>query len=70
MATSVARLPDLEQDHPCFDCAVRELAVCGVLESTALRDFKASGPTVHYDAGETVVFEADQAANVYADFAL
>ena len=66
MATRVATLPDLESDHPCFDCAVRELAVCGVLESAALRSFKAAGPTVHYEAGDTVVFEADEAANVYS----
>ena len=66
MATRVATLPDVERDHPCCDCAIRELAVCGVLESGALRAFKENGPTVHYDAGETVVFEADQAANVYS----
>ena len=65
MATRAATLPDLEGDHPCFDCAVRELAVCGALESAALRAFKEGGPTVHYGAGETVVLEADQAANVY-----
>jgi CRP/FNR family transcriptional regulator len=66
MATRAATLPDLERDHPCFDCAVRELAVCGVLESAALRAFKQGGPTIHYEAGETVVFEADEAANVYS----
>lgn len=66
MASRVATVPDLERDHPCFDCAVRELAVCGVLESSALRAFKESGPTVRYEAGATVVFEADQAANVYS----
>ena len=66
MATRQALLPHLESGHPCFDCAVRELAVCGVLESTALRTFKESGPTVHYEAGDTVVFEADQAASVYS----
>ena len=66
MATRAATLPDLEHDHPCFDCAVRELAVCGVLESAALRAFKDGGPTVHYETGDTVVFEADQAANVYS----
>lgn len=66
MATRAATLPELERDHPCFDCAVRELAVCGVLESAALRAFKEGGPTVHYDSGDTVVFEADQAANVYS----
>jgi CRP/FNR family transcriptional regulator len=66
MATRAATLPELEHDHPCFDCAVRELAVCGVLESAALRAFKEGAPTVRYDAGETVVFEADEAANVYS----
>lgn len=66
MATRFDALPHLERDHPCFDCAVRELAVCGVLEAAALRQFKESGPTVLYDSGETVVFEADQAANVYS----
>lgn len=66
MAIRAASVPYLECDHPCFDCAVRELAVCGVLESAALRAFKEGGPTVHYHAGDTVVFEADQAANVYS----
>lgn len=66
MAGSVALIPELERGHPCFDCAVRELAVCVVLESAALRAFKSTGPTVHYDVGETVVFEADEAANVYS----
>jgi CRP/FNR family transcriptional regulator len=66
MATRAATLPELEHGHPCFDCAVRELAVCGVLESAALRAFKEGAPTVRYDAGETVVFEADEAANVYS----
>lgn len=66
MKTSALPLPPLESGHPCFDCAVRELAVCGVLEADSLRAFKQGGPTVHYDAGETVVFEADEAANVYS----
>lgn len=66
MAARAATLPELEQDHPCFDCAVRELAVCGVLESAPLRAFKESGPTVTYRPGETVVFEADEAASVYS----
>lgn len=65
MASS-APLPQLEQGHPCFDCAVRELAVCGVLESSALRSFKETGPTVHYSTGDTVVFEGDLAGSVYS----
>ncbi len=66
MATRVADLPDLEPGHPCFGCKVRSLAVCGVLEARALRAFKESGITVHYDAGETVVFESDTAACVFS----
>jgi CRP/FNR family transcriptional regulator len=66
MATRAAILPDLEQDHPCADCAVRELAVCGVLDSSALRVFKESGPTVGYRSGDTVVFEGDEAGSVYS----
>jgi len=66
MASLAVSIPELEQGHPCFDCAVRDLAVCGVLESAALRAFKATGPTLRYKAGETVVFEADEAANVYS----
>lgn len=66
MATKGGNLPELEADHPCFDCSVRDLAVCGVLEADALRLFKEGGPSVQYDAGETIVFEADLAANVYS----
>jgi CRP/FNR family transcriptional regulator len=60
------RLSELEHDHPCFSCKVRELAVCGSLESAALREFKEAGPSVDYDAGETVVFEGDSAVNVFS----
>lgn len=66
LATRAADLPQLEPGHPCFDCEVRSLAVCGVLESAALRNFKQTGITVNYDAGETVVFESDVAASVYS----
>lgn len=66
MAARAATLQELEHGHPCFDCAVRDLAVCGVLESDALRAFKDSGPTVQFATGETVVFEADEASEVYS----
>ena len=66
LATRAAELPALEPGHPCFDCKVRSLAVCGVLDSVALRQFKQSGITVHYEPGETVVFESDVAASVYS----
>lgn len=66
LATRSDYLPVLEPSHPCFDCKVRALAVCGVLESAALRDFKQTGITVNYETGETVVFESDVAASVYS----
>lgn len=66
MASRAEAVPELERGHPCFDCAVREIAVCGVLEAAALADFKAAAPTVRYRAGDTVVFEADEAASVYS----
>jgi CRP/FNR family transcriptional regulator len=66
MKTTAETLPVLEPGHPCFDCQVRSLAVCGVLDSLALRQFKETGITVQYDAGETVVFESDLAASVYS----
>lgn len=65
-ATRTVDLPMLEPGHPCYDCEVRSLAVCSVLESAALRDFKQTGITVHYLTGETVVFESDVAASVYS----
>lgn len=67
LMTSTARaIPAIEADHPCFGCAVRELAVCGSLESSALRAFKQTGSSVEFEGGETVVFEGDRAANVYS----
>lgn len=66
MATRAVALPELERDHPCFDCAVRHLAVCGVLEAAALRAFKEAAPTVRYEAGQPVVFEGDPAGSVYS----
>lgn len=66
MRTSAPLLPVLDPGHPCYECAVRELAVCGVLEAPALERFKASAPTAIYSAGATVVFEGDDAESVYS----
>ena len=66
MQSTQGALPELEAGHPCFNCAVRELAVCGSLESAALRRFKEAGPSISYEAGDTVVFEGDRAANAYS----
>ena len=55
----------LEAGHPCFDCAARLQAICGVLDSNELRKFKTSGATVTRAAGETIFFEGDIATHVY-----
>lgn len=57
--------PTLEPNHPCFDCAVRLQAICGVLESDELKAFRASGTTAHVETGETLFFEGDPANSVY-----
>lgn len=62
---TAAKAPELEADHPCFDCAVRLQAICGVLESDELRAFRASGTTARLTPGETLFFEGDVANNVY-----
>lgn len=55
----------LEAGHPCLDCAVRLLAICGVLGSDELRSFKTGGATFQRAAGETIFFEGEPAASVY-----
>ena len=56
---------ELEAGHPCLDCPVRLLAICGILDSEELRKFKTSGATVRRAAGEAVFFEGDVASHVY-----
>ena len=55
----------LDAGHPCLDCAVRLLAICGILDNQELREFKTSGATVKRAAGETIFFEGDDASYVY-----
>jgi len=55
----------LEVGHPCLGCAARLQAICCVLDSNELRDFKTSGATVARAAGETIFFEGDTATHVY-----
>ena len=55
----------LEAGHPCFDCAARLQAICGVLNRDELREFKASGTTVARASGDTIFFEGDIATYVY-----
>lgn len=66
MATAVSNIqPELEREHPCFGCAVRQISLCGVLESDELRRFKATGTTIRLASGETLFMEGDPPAAVY-----
>jgi CRP/FNR family transcriptional regulator len=66
MASAVSDIqPELQQDHPCFGCAVRKISLCGILESDELRRFKAIGKTVQLAAGETLFRESDPPSAVY-----
>lgn len=51
--------------HPCFGCAVRHVAICGVLDGGELAQFRRSGATIDRAAGETVFFEGERATHVY-----
>jgi len=66
MASLPARaLPDLEPRHPCAGCTVRDTAVCGVLGSDDLADFKACGGHQSLGPGQPLFHEGDPAREVY-----
>ena len=55
----------LEPRHPCADCAVRLLAICGVLNSDELGDLKRASADIAFAAGATITYEGDVAKHVY-----
>ena len=66
MATAAARaLPELPAGHPCHGCAVREVAVCSVLEAGELAHFKGMGGRQTLHAGQPLFHEGDEAAQVF-----
>jgi CRP/FNR family transcriptional regulator len=66
MATAIIDTrPELDDGHPCFGCSVRQISLCGVLESEELRAYKQTGSTVRYEAGAAIFFEGDPADSVY-----
>ena len=66
MATAAARvLPDLPASHPCHGCAVREIAVCNVLEQGDLAQFKTMGGHQHLNPGQPLFHEGDDATQVF-----
>ena len=55
----------LPADHPCSGCAVRSLAVCGVLDCDSLADFRRLGNHFRLSAGQPLFHEGDLATRVF-----
>jgi len=55
-------LPD---HHPCTGCAVRQTAVCGVLDDQDLAEFKRRGGTIKLAAGQPLFHEGAPANRVF-----
>ena len=62
-ALQVAAEPDA--GHPCFRCAVRQRAVCGVLDRAELAAYKRMGWTLRLSPGQTIFHEGDPASRVF-----
>jgi CRP/FNR family transcriptional regulator len=56
---------ELHADHPCFGCAVRERAVCGVLDSGDLAAYRRLGWALKLSPGQTLFHEGDPATRVF-----
>jgi CRP/FNR family transcriptional regulator len=66
MAIAPIREPDeLLVGHPCHGCAVRDKAVCHVLDGDDLASYKQLGWTLRARAGQTVFHEGDPADRVF-----
>lgn len=58
--------PELDCDHPCFGCPVRELAVCNALSQVELSGFRRSGCSRRLAAGESLCWQGDEVRYVYS----
>ena len=66
MATLAARtLSPLPAGHPCSDCKVRNIAVCGVLGGEDLAAFRNGGGTQKLQGGQPLFHEGDRASQVF-----
>lgn len=66
MATSAARVPqELPTGHPCHGCAVREIAVCNVLQQGELAEFKGLGGHQQLHEGQPLFHEGDPVKQVF-----
>jgi CRP/FNR family transcriptional regulator len=65
LATEIRPLEPLPAGHPCQGCAVRKMAVCGVLDCTNLATFKGLGRALKLSRGQPLFHEGDPATRVF-----
>lgn len=56
---------ELPVGHPCRGCPVRDLAVCGVLDTDELRSFRRLGGQMRLRGGESLFNQGDPATSVF-----
>jgi CRP/FNR family transcriptional regulator len=56
---------ELPANHPCSGCPVREIAICGALDSASLRDFRKLGCCIELRPGEELVRQGEAAFSVF-----
>lgn len=56
---------ELPGDHPCRGCPVRDLAICGVLETVELKNFRRLGCEIRLVSGETLFDQGDTPLSVF-----
>lgn len=61
--TQGATLPD---DHPCRNCDVRAEALCYVLDTETLAEFRNQGASLHLAAGQSLFHQGDPADCVFS----
>src|SRR5688572_21680297 len=65
LATEIREVQPLPAGHPCQGCAVRNIAVCGVLDCANLATFKNLGRTLRLSRGQPLFHEGDPATRVF-----
>lgn len=65
LSPAVQNEVELHDDHPCASCAVRERALCGVLDADDLASYRRLGWTLRLKRGQTIFHEGDPATRVF-----
>ncbi len=65
LAPVLHREAELYADHPCTGCAVRERAICAVLDAGELADYKRMGFSLRLAPGQTLFHQGDPATRVF-----